>query len=227
MRVVTIIPARGGSKTIPRKNLMDFCGKPLVVWSIEQARNSKKANEVYVSTDDNEIADVSRKAGAVVINRPANISGDRSSSEAAILHALSKIRYSNEIDLIAFLQATSPVRQEEDIDGAIDQLYRERSDSLFSGTEIGDFYIWRKQKQDFKSINYDFRSRKTKQYVEKQYVENGSIYLFKLKVLVKLHNRLGGRISLYEMPLWKSYQIDDLEGHEICEYYMKTRILIN
>ena len=116
-RCVAIIPARGGSKGIPGKNLMDLCGKPLVAHTIEHARSAPSVQRVIVSTDDDEIARVAEMFGAEVIRRPSEISGDTARSEAAIVHVLEELsrkeRY--ESDLVVFLQATSPLRRPEDV----------------------------------------------------------------------------------------------------------------
>ena len=112
MRTVAIIPARGGSKGIPRKNIIDFCGYPLVSWTIACARRCPRIDAVYVSTDDAEIAEVSRHYGAEIIERPANIAGDTSSSESAVIHACEVIRQKNLLpDAVIMMQATSPLRE--------------------------------------------------------------------------------------------------------------------
>ncbi|MCU0723789.1 MAG: acylneuraminate cytidylyltransferase family protein, partial [Planctomycetes bacterium] len=113
---LAIIPARGGSKGIPRKNLRPLGGKPLVVHSVDQALVCPRVGRVVVSTDDAEIAEVSRRAGAEVVERPAAISGDTASSESALLHVLDarKARGEEDPSLVVFLQATSPLRRPHD-----------------------------------------------------------------------------------------------------------------
>ena len=227
MNIVAIIPARGGSKSIPKKNIMDFCEKPLIAWSIEQALNSSSITRVYVSTDDAEIAKVSKKYGAEVVERPAELATDTASSEQALLHAIKYIEQNSgkNIDIVVFLQATSPLREPSDIDNALQKFVNENADSLFSAAVLDDFLIWGTVKGAFTSINYDYRNRGLRQNREKQYVENGSIYIFKPDILRKENNRLGGKIVLYEMEFWKSYEIDSYEDLEICEYYMKNKLL--
>ena len=225
--IIAIIPARGGSKAIPKKNIMDFCGKPLIAWSIEHAMSSKYIDEVYVSTDDNEISNISKRYGAKVIKRPEEISGDLSPSEEALKHVLSEIKKVSheEIDYVVFLQATSPLREVNDIDSAINKIKSDNSDSLFSAYDIGDFFIWKKINGKLESINHDYNNRKMKQQLEKEYRENGSIYVFKPDILFKYNNRLGGKISIYEMDVWKSSQIDYYEDVPLTEFYMKNKIL--
>lgn len=226
MNIVAIIPARGGSKSIPKKNIMDFCEKPLIAWSIKQALNSSSITRVYVSTDDAEIAKVSKKYGADVVERPAELATDTATSEQALLHAIKHIEQNsgNKIDIVVFLQATSPLRESSDIDNALQKFVNENADSLFSAAVLDDFLIWGTVKGAFTSINYDYRNRGLRQNREKQYVENGSIYIFKPDILRKENNRLGGKIVLYEMEFWKSYEIDSYEDLEICEYYIKNKL---
>ena len=117
--VVAIIPARGGSQGIPRKNVLPIAGKPLLAHVIEQALASETVDRVFVSTDDPEIAEAARRHGAGVIDRPAEISGSRASSESALSHALETLEAvgRDEFDLLVFLQCTSPLTSSEDIDG--------------------------------------------------------------------------------------------------------------
>lgn len=224
-KIIAIIPARGGSKGILKKNIVDFCGKPLIAWTIERAKESKYIDEIYVSTDDKDIASVSEKYGAKIIWRPKEISGDFSPSEDALKHAISEIYKKNprKIDYVVFLQATSPLREAKDIDNAIDKIIAEKSDALFSGAELGDFYIWRKIKSKLESVNYDYKNRKRRQDFEKQFVENGSIYIFKPEILFKYNNHLAGKISISEMEFWKSFEADNLETLKFCEELFKIK----
>ena len=123
--ILAIIPARGGSKGIPRKNLQEVLGVPLVTHTIRHAQISGLVDHVVVSTDDAEIATVAAEAGAEVVRRPAEIAGDTVPSESALLHVLEEFA-GHEVDdpeLLVFLQATSPVRRSEHIDGAICQIF--------------------------------------------------------------------------------------------------------
>ena len=108
-----IIPARGGSKGVPRKNTLPLGGRPLIVWTIEAARRSRFIDEVFVSTDDPEIAEIAENHGASVIARPQRISGDSASSEEALLHAISTNEKCGRADIIVFLQCTAPLTATE------------------------------------------------------------------------------------------------------------------
>jgi N-acylneuraminate cytidylyltransferase len=220
--IVAIIPARGGSKGIPNKNIIDFCGKPLIAWTIEQCLSSKHISDVWVTSDSQEILDIAGKYGAKTISRPNNISGDLASSEAAWMHAIEIIQRDSNIDLVFAPQVTSPLRETKDIDGAIEQMLSSDADSLLSTVEIEDFFIWRQKLESGpESINYDYMDRKPRQEIEKKYLENGSFYIFKPKILKDTNNRLGGRVLLHKMEKYKMFQIDNDEDIELSAVIMK------
>ncbi|OGL40570.1 MAG: hypothetical protein A2042_05310 [Candidatus Schekmanbacteria bacterium GWA2_38_11] len=223
--IITIIPARCGSKSIHRKNIIDFCGKPLIAWTIEHALKSRYVKGVYVTTESDEIENVSKRYGAEIIRRPTKLATDTSSSEEALLHVISEIEKYRQIDTIVFLQATSPLREEDDIDKALEKFFSEKADSLFSATMLEDFCLWEIINGKFKSVTFDYKNRGRRQDRKPYYLENGSIYIFNPDILRKYSNRLGGKIVFYPMPLWKSYEIDSIEDLKICEYFMKSRLL--
>lgn len=225
--IIAIIPARGGSKGIPKKNVLSFCGKPLLTWSILQARASKYIRNVYVSSDNQEILRIAEKYGAKGIKRPRHLATDMASSETALIHALkiAEKENSRKIDLVVFLQATSPIRTTADLNLAIETLLAQRADSLFSATVLEDCCIWHKSAGKLKSLTFDYRKRSRRQERKPLYLENGSVYVFKPEILHRCHNRMGGRIAIFFMPFWKSYEIDKKEDIEICEYFMKKEIL--
>ncbi len=228
MNIVAIIPARGNSKGIKNKNIINFCDKPLIYWTIQQSLGSKYINEnVYVSSDSEEILNLSNSYGARIIKRPEELSTDNSTSEIALLHAINNIEKTTNIDLVVFLQCTSPLRESGDIDNAIEYFIKNELDSLFSATNMKDLCLWRRVNKELKSINFDYKSRLMRQNIEPQFSENGSFYIFKPDILKKYNNRFGGKIGLYEMDSWKIYEIDDKEDIEICDYFMKTKILTN
>ncbi|MFA5276467.1 MAG: acylneuraminate cytidylyltransferase family protein, partial [Candidatus Omnitrophota bacterium] len=145
-RIIAIIPARGGSKGIPGKNIIDFAGKPLLAWSILQAKSSKMISEVYVTSDSRQILEIAEKYGARPILRPKNIASDTASSESALLHTLNQIK--GKVDYIVFLQPTAPLRKTNDIDNAIKKIISEKTDSLLSLTKAYEF-IWKKSSGRF------------------------------------------------------------------------------
>lgn len=224
--IVAIIPARGGSKGIPKKNLLKFCGKPLVTWSIEQALGVEAISSVWVSSNSKQILKISSQSGAKTINRPKSLSRDTSTVESAWLHALEKIEdETGPVDIAIGLQPTSPIRESKDIEKAIKRFQKTKCDSLFSASEVGDFYIWQKKGKKLVSLNYDFQNRSRRQDFSNQYVENGSIYIFKPQILKKFNNRLAGKIQVSLMEFWKSFEIDSFEDIELCETLMNHYIL--
>ena len=115
MKIISIIPARGGSKGIPRKNIIPLCGKPLIAYTIEQSLSSKLIDETIVSTDDEEVKEISIQYGSKVIDRPAELATDNASMESCISHVLESVK----ADVVVLLQPTSPLRKVRTIDMAI------------------------------------------------------------------------------------------------------------
>ena len=225
--IVAIIPARGGSVGIPKKNMISLCGKPLLGWTIDHALNTKEIDEVYVSTDDNKIAEYAISRGVQVIKRPAEISGGDADSESAIQHALIDINTTtgSNPDIVIFLQATSPLRKNDDISEALNLFRNVEADSLFSSSIMADLTIWNKNNAGWESINFDYKNRKTRQAAPTQFVENGSIYIFHPELLTQTGNRLGGNIESYIMAPWQLHEIDVKEDVELIEYYMEKYII--
>lgn len=223
MKTIAIIPARGGSKGIPKKNIIDFCGKPLISWSILQAKNTPEIDEVYVSSDSDEILNIAKKYGADIIKRPDEISGDKATSESVIEHALTAKELTSET--VIMLQATSPLRKSDDISRAICQFETEKFDSLFSGAILDDFLIWEKaQNGIMNSFNYDYKKRGRRQDRKPQYVENGSFYIFKPEILFLTGNRLGGKIGIFLMDFWQSFEIDTIDNLELVKILFEIKL---
>lgn len=207
--IIAIIPARGGSKGIPRKNLVPLAGRLLLTYTIDSALASKYVTRVIVSTDDDEIAGFAASNGAEVIHRPKEIAGDEASSESALQHVVEQLEAEGSVpDLIVFLQATSPLRAPGEIDAAVQHLIDEQADSLFSACRIHGF-VWRRTGDELRSMTYDFGNRQRRQEIGSDWLENGSIYVFKPRVLRDFDNRLGGKIAIYEMDPLHSFQVDE------------------
>ncbi len=221
---LAIIPARGGSKGIPGKNIRLVAGKPLLAWSIEHALEAPSIRRVVVSTDDPAIGEVARQWGAEVIWRPAELSGDTASSESALLHALDDLRsrHGSDPDWVLFLQATSPMRPAGMVQQAIDTFLREQADSLLSVCPVHGF-IWRQEHGKVSSFTYDHRNRPRRQDAPEDLVENGSLYLFKSSILREHKNRLGGKIALHRMDPLDSFQIDEPGDLALIEHLMSFR----
>ncbi|MFK0403470.1 cytidylyltransferase domain-containing protein [Microbacterium sp. NPDC090225] len=214
---VAIIPARGGSKGVPRKNLRTVGGVPLVVRAIRAARDAAGIDLVVVSTDDDEIAAVSAEAGARVVRRPAEISGDTASSESAILHAVDEIESGIEarrekVGVIAFVQATSPFIPSEALAGAVAEVRAGRGDSVFSAHETYGF-LWRREGDgdgaQATAINHEAAHRPRRQDREPHYLETGAFYVFRAAAFRRSRHRFFGRIRIAEVPEWTAIEIDD------------------
>jgi N-acylneuraminate cytidylyltransferase len=206
---VCVIPARGGSKGVPRKNLRDVAGKPLIIWTIEQALAVSAPLEVVVSTDDEEIAAVARAAGASVpFMRPAELAQDTTATEPVVRHALAAL---DDTGLVAttvlLLQATSPVRLPGTLDRALAELSSTGVDSLVGVVPQAPF-LWRAG--DPPTAEYDVDHRPRRQELTPasyRYRETGSLYVTQRWVYDERDNRLGGRIGLFVM--------DEVEGVDV------------
>jgi len=220
-KIAAIIPARGGSKGIPNKNLINFCGQPLLLHTIQQSLLSYYISDVFVSSDCDKILTVATNNGAQAIKRPKKYSTDESQSELAIKHFLS---LKSSYDIIVFLQATSPLRETRDIDNAIKKFINNKYDSLFSATNAEDSFIWSMSDNKIKSLTYDYKDRKRRQDISNLLLENGSFYIFEAKGFGTFNNRLFGNIGFFVMEAWKKYEIDNLSDLQICELIYKNRM---
>jgi N-acylneuraminate cytidylyltransferase len=222
-KTLAVIAARGGSKGIPHKNLLDLCGKPLIAWTVEQARAASGVDVVAVSSDSDKILEAAEAAGAVGVPRPDDISGDLASSESAWLHALDAIdARMGRFERIVALQATSPIREPGDLEQALATFDREHLDSLLSVCEVEDYFNWRIGASGPEPINYDYRNRRMRQQIEKRYLENGSFYVLIPSLLREQNNRLGGKIGFHLMERHKMFQIDRPEDVKLCAAIMRS-----
>ncbi len=229
VEIVCIIPARGGSKGIPRKNLGLLRGKPLVAHSILHAQKTERISRIVISTDDSEIASVARDWGAEVVWRPAELCTDTASSESALLHTLEFLEKTERYhpDLVVFLQATSPLRNPGAVDSALNRLLDQQADSLLSVSPLHGF-VWRTAADGAAhSVNYDYQRRPRRQDAHDDVLENGSIYIFKPWVLKQFNNRLGGRIALQLMSELESFQIDKPGDFELIERLLASTVSAN
>ena len=224
-KLLAIIPARGGSKGIPNKNIKIFNGKPLIYWTIKTALESKTIDKVVVSSDSNKILKLSKQFGAEIILRPKKISGDKATTESAIKHCIKY--YKNSYENIVLLAPTNPLRITSDIDNAYKFFKLNNLDSCFSGASITDFLIWNldKKSKKYSSINYDYKNRGRRQNRKLGYVENGCIYIFKPWLIMKKNNRIGGKFDIFKMKFWQSFEIDEKEDWKLLETMHKVYIL--
>ena len=225
MKADVLILVRGGSKGIPKKNVKNFCGKPLVEWSIIQAKNSKKVEKIFLSSDSNEILKIGKKHKINIIKRPKKYSDDKASSESALIHAINNSKEINKKSLV-FLEPTSPLRKMRDIDNLIECFFKYNWDSGFTAGVLKDFLIWRKNNSgSLSSVNYDFKNRGQRFFRDDCFVENSLAYIFKPKILLKYKNRLGGKIGITLNDVWQSFEIDEKDDWEFVSTIFKQKII--
>lgn len=212
MSTLAIIPVRGGSKGIPRKNLRDVGGKPLVVWTIEQALAATHDVRVVVSTEDAEIAQVAAAAGAEVIDRPAELAADTTATEPVILHVMDTLAASGyEPEHVMLLQATSPVRRPGTIDKAIEQAQQTGVDSLVGVVPQTPFLWWTARDGHGPTADFDVDHRPRRQELtddQMRFRETGSLYVTRPWVYRERNNRIGGEIGLFVMDGVEGVDID-------------------
>jgi N-acylneuraminate cytidylyltransferase len=205
---IAVILARGGSKGIPRKNIRYFCGLPLVAWSVIQAKISDEIDEVFISSDCDEILEIANSYGATKIKRPMKFADDFATSESAVGHAIEYLGSKN--DTIIMMEPTAPLRKPTDLSDGLKLFKKESWDSAFSGAALQDFLIWRKANcGQLESVNYDYKNQGPRQLRQPDFVENGAIYMFKTSVLKKYNNRFGGKIGIVPNEFWQSFEIDE------------------
>jgi len=209
-KIYAIIPARGGSKGIINKNLSKLAGRSLVEIGVTTCMNAKMVSRVLVSTDDGDIAKEAKRLGAEVIMRPDSISGDLSSSEEAILHALSKI--TDKPDTVLFYQITNPFTRAEDIDDACNYFFKSQADSLFTATMFTHF-LWHRKDGKVLPINHNYTERAMRQKIDNCFRENGAFYLMNTAGFVKNKHRFFGNIEVFKMRDISAYEID--EPHDL------------
>ena len=216
-KIVAIIPARGGSKRIKNKNIKLFNSKPLIFWTIKAALNSKKIDDFYVTSENKTILKISKRFNSKIVKRPKKLSNNIIMPDKAVRDAYLQIK--KKYKYVVTLQPTSPLRTTYDIDASIEKIIKTNSDSLLSCFKAHPF-IWKKNNKFFKSNNYDYKKRPRSQDI-KLFQENGAIYITKPNILINKNNRLGGKISIFEMGFWNSIDIDHLEDFKMAELIMK------
>ena len=201
MKILSVILARGGSKGIPSKNIVDLNGKPLISYTIEASLQSN-VDETWVSTDSSEIASVSSTYGASVIDRPSEISTDTSQSEEALLHFTDN----HDFDIMVFIQPTSPLLKSIDINKGLELM--SKYDSILSVTREHWIPKW---SMDMNPLDWEIDNRPMRQDKEETFLENGAFYITKRKNLLQSKLRYSGKIGFVEMPLSRSFQIDTID----------------
>jgi len=226
-KVVCIIPARGGSKGVPRKNIKLLAGKPLIAYTIEQALQSKYIDRTIVSTEDDEIADVTMQYGAEVpFMRPENLAGDQVTTVDVLLHAINWLEESElySFDILVLLHTTAPLRAVADIDACIELLKDTNADNVFSVTEAhrNPYFNMVEIDESGKVQLVKKGSFSSRQSAPKAYDMNASIYVWWKDILKHEKKIFLPNSRIYIMPKERSVDIDDNFDFRIAEYLLKV-----
>ena len=205
--VVAVIPARGGSKGVPGKNVALIGGVPLIARAVAAA-HAAGIDGVWVSTDDDRIATAATAAGAGVIPRPAELAGDTATSESALLHALDRLRTEGvDPDALAFLQATSPFIEPEPLGRAVARVLDDEADSVFAAFETYAF-LWRDQSGRASGVNHDASFRPRRQDREPHFQESGAFYVLRTAGFRASGFRFFGRTAIERVDEHRAIEID-------------------
>lgn len=225
LKILSIIPARGGSKGLLQKNIRDLAGKPLIAWTIQASLKSKFINKTIVSSDDNEILSIAKRYGAEIIKRPDEFSTDESSSESVVKHTL---EVSNEtFDYIILLQPTSPLRNYNHIDNAISKLlFHKDATALISVNDIDNKILkaFKKNKQGYiEGITNNLFPFIRRQDLPSTYISNGAIYIIKVDEFKKNNSFLTDKTIEFLMDTISSIDIDSLDDLIEAEKILRGR----
>ena len=223
LKILVIIPARGGSKGIPRKNVRFLCGKPLIAYAIQNAFNCNRISDVAVTTDDEEIADVAQNYGCFIISREKNLSEDAVPLDPVVYDAVVKMETKKNIryDIVITLQPTSPLLTSKTLDSALTYFINSDYDSVLSVVNRPHLSWIKKGNQ----IVPDYEKRLNRQYLPPRYMETGAFLITK-RDFVKQSSRLGDKVSVYEVPERESTDIDTVEDWIVCENILKHKKII-
>lgn len=222
-RIIAFIPVRGGSKSIPLKNIKDFCGKPLVYWNLKELQSVAAVNQIVVATDSEQIELTVKSfefSKVIVYRRSVENASDGASTESVMLEYIQYAQLPIN-DVFMLVQATSPLTERKHFEKAL-ELYRSgRFDSILTCVRNYRFF-WNK---DGTSKNYDYKKRPRRQDFGGELMENGAFYINRVSNILKFQNRLCGNIGIYEMPEYTAFEIDEPDDWHILEILMRTHVL--
>ena len=217
-KTIAFVPVRGGSKSIPLKNIKPLCGRPLVYWCLEALQRTDSVDEIVVATDSDRIAETVASFGfgkASVYRRTVENASDTASTESVMLEFIEAARLSGDTTFL-LVQATSPLTDGPHFDAGLALFRSGRFDSILSCVRCRRFF-WR---EDGTSVNYDFRHRPRRQDFPGALMENGAFYISSVRAIRESGNRLCGRIGICEMPEWTATEIDEPDDWPILESLM-------
>lgn len=230
MRVLGIIPARGGSKGVPRKNIKLLGGKPLLAYAVESALASSRLSRVILSTEDDEIAQIGNDLGVEVpFLRPAELAEDTTPTMPVVLHAVRSLEESGEsYDAVCLLQPTNPFRRPEDIDACIDILAKSGSDSVVSVLRVPDPYnpmwtFWKNDDGTLALTSGEAEPIVRRQELPSAFYRDGSVYVTRTQALFKYGNLYGRSVQSYEIDPAFAVNIDTLSDWNSAEVMISKR----
>ncbi len=224
MNILAVIPARGGSKGIPRKNLRLLNEKPLIYYSIRNGLNSKYITDVYVSSEDDEILMLSKKFGAKIHKRDISIADDKTTLDPVIfnVYQYAKQKENKEYDLIITMQPTSPLLKIISIDKAIEKMINDRKIETIISAKNDTHLSWKFEDEKYLP---NYKKRVNRQYLTPTFTETGG-FLITRKEIVSKNNRIGKTVDLFILKNGEEIDIDIYEDWNLCEYYLKRKHIL-
>lgn len=219
-RILAIIPARGGSKRIPGKNIKNLSGKPLMVWTIEAALSSRYIDTIVVSSEDNAILQVAERFDVESMKRSQAASADTASADQVILEILEKY---NDFDFFVYLQPTSPLRSNDDIDDAIELCISEQKNTCVSVTKSSIYPAWFYKIENQQMQKYCNLQNEVRQKMPVPYITNGAIYIAKIKEYLMDQNLIDDKTIPIEMPIERSIDIDTHFDFKVVELLLNEK----
>jgi len=219
---IAFIPARGGSKSIPLKNIKEINGKPLIYWTLKAASDSSSVDKVILATDSDKIIEIANQfniSKLEIYKRKPENAQDSSSTESAMIEYINYADLSFD-DIFFLIQATSPLLKSSDIDSMYKIFKENNYDSIFSGVREKQFK-WIELDNEIRPVNYDYKNRPRRQDFRGLIAENGACYMNSVENILKDKCRLSGTIGIYEMPSYSLYELDEPSDWIIVENLMK------
>ena len=227
LNFLAIIPARGASKGIPRKNIKKMAGHPLISYTINEAKKAKYLTKIVVSTEDEKIAKISKKYRVDVIHRPKKLANDKTPSELVCQHVIRHLKNKEgfETDVAVILQPTSPLRKAEDINSAIRKFLRSDCSSVVSITKVqhSPYWMYKIDKSKMKKILTDKKITR-RQDSPAIYQLNGAIYVTKKETIMEKNSLIGENMAGYIMPYERSIDIDSQTDFDLAELLINKKI---